>query len=372
MSGSLQIARLFGIPVQLHWSFCFVVLFILYMGFEKNMGAGQLLWLSLAALGLFVSILLHEFGHALTARRYGVETKDIILLPIGGLARLTKLPEQPFQEFVVAIAGPCVNVALSLLLSPYLFLVLVPGLEDRPLPTPDSLIGDFFFFVPFMFSMNVGLAIFNLLPAFPMDGGRVLRALLAIKLGRFRATQIAVVLGQLIATAMMCYGVWSNNYSYAFIGIFIFFTASKEFRWVKTERVLKQAKTGSVARTDFTKLYRNTSMQVPYSLLLRNQERHFLVFDEQDHQVIGTLSEGDILKGLKAGSPDAMVSAFYTKGLETVETESDLKTANDKMRSSGTDILAVMDKGELVGVVDADMIQHYLKLRHRLPAIGAG
>lgn len=364
LNGSFQIARLFGIPVQLHWSFGAVPMFIAYYGIDEQLDLHQVLWVCLAAIGLFTSILLHEFGHALTARRYGVKTKDIVLLPIGGLARLTKLPERPFHEFLVAIAGPLVNVVLAILILPYLIFVVSPRLDIHPMPTSETLIGDFFFFLPFMFAMNVGLAIFNLLPAFPMDGGRILRALLAIKWGRFRATQVAVVLGQLLATGMAIYGVWSGHYSYVLIGLFIFFTASQEFRWVKMERLLKSIQVGAIARTVFTKLHLDDPVQVPYGLLLRNQERHFLVFDENE-EYVGTLSEGDILENAKENKLGSRVEDFYQKGNYRLGWENDLKDASDKMRDSGADIVPVFQEGHLAGVVDTELIQHVLALKQR-------
>jgi Zn-dependent protease len=345
-------------------------MFIAYYGFDEQLDTKQVLWICLGAVGLFTSILLHEFGHALTARRYGVQTKDIILLPIGGLARLTRLPERPFHEFLVAIAGPMVNLVLALLMLPYFIFVRAKLLDGYPVPTPDTLIGDFFYFLPMMFALNIGLAIFNLLPAFPMDGGRILRALLSIPWGRYKATQVAVVLGQLLATAMAIYGVWNDHYSYLLIGLFIFFTASQELKWVKMEHLLKSVKAGSVARTAFTKLYLSDPIQVPYDLLLRNQERHFLVFDENEGYA-GTLSEGDMLEKMKENGPGALVVGdVYQKGNHRLDWGSDLKEASDKMRESGADILPVYQEGQAAGVVDIELIQHVLALKKQFKLQG--
>ncbi|MEY3368791.1 MAG: hypothetical protein RI973_1946 [Bacteroidota bacterium] len=232
---SLQVASWFGIPVRVHWTTALWLIPLGYLIWEGVMRPGEVVWLLLAGISLMLSILLHEYGHALMARRYGVETRDIILLPIGGLARLNKLPEKPLEEVLIALAGPLVNFGVALLLLPYLLLVMVPGLRESGPPMPAAITGNYFFFLPLVFAMNVGLGIFNLMPAFPMDGGRVFRALLAHWLGKLRATRIAMLLGQAIAVGMVVLGFSGYNYLYVVLGLFVFISAWREYQRIRME-----------------------------------------------------------------------------------------------------------------------------------------
>ena len=337
---------------------------ILYLGFGKNMNINELLWVTLAAVALFLSILLHEFGHALMARRYGVITKDIILLPIGGLARLNKLPEKPIHEFLVAIAGPLVNFAIALLLLPYLFLVMAPGVESRGAPASDTITGDFFYFIPFLFAMNVGLAVFNLLPAFPMDGGRILRALLSFWLGKLRATRIAMVVGQLIAVGMVILGLMGYNYLYIGIGAFIFFAALREFRWVKMEHELSRYLVRDIVSQNFSRLYLTDTLQRAFDLLERSFEHHFLVFDEQE-QLIGTLSGEVVFAVAEDGGLAGEISEHYNSKFAFLTLDHSLKDVNERMQSAGSEILPVVENGTVAGVVDRETMQKFLNLRQR-------
>ncbi|HFA50145.1 MAG TPA: site-2 protease family protein [Bacteroidetes bacterium] len=226
----------------LHWSFILLFVFLLYYGCSENYSLHEFLWWAAFGGALFLSILLHEFGHALMAKRYGVKTKDITLLPIGGMARLNRLPDKPKHELLVAVAGPLVNVGIAILLVPHFWWIVKPALAQHEIPAPENIDNDFFFFLPLLLFLNLLLAVFNMLPAFPMDGGRMLRALLSIKWGRLRATKAAVFIGHFIAAAMVIFGIWRNQLSYTFIGAFIYFTANREYRWVKTESLLKSIK----------------------------------------------------------------------------------------------------------------------------------
>jgi Zn-dependent protease len=247
---SLQVARWFGIPVRIHWTMVLWMFPLGYLAWEGLMRWEEVVWLLLAGISLMLSILLHEYGHALVARRYGVETRDIILMPIGGLARLNKLPEKPLEEVVIALAGPLVNFGVAVLLLPYLLLVMVPGLRESGPPIPGEVTGNYFFFIPLVFAMNVGLGIFNLLPAFPMDGGRVFRALLAHWLGKLRATRIAMLLGQAIALGMVALGLSGYNYLYVLLGLFVFISAWREYQRIRLEALYEQQESVEEAADD--------------------------------------------------------------------------------------------------------------------------
>ena len=245
MRGSLQIANFFDIPVRVHWSFLLLLAFAGISSQRLGDTWSETGWTFLFVGAIFACVVLHEFGHALMARRFGVGTKDIILLPIGGLARLYALPEQPGQELLVAIAGPLVNLVIALLLSPIVW--WQSGDEFHQLfrfflgisPIIGSQEATFVqYFIPALLLLNIILALFNLLPAFPMDGGRILRALLSYRMPRLKATRVAVRIGQILAILLSVYSVFDEKYSTALIGIFVFYMAQVEYRYAKINHAL--------------------------------------------------------------------------------------------------------------------------------------
>nr|MBP6810432.1 site-2 protease family protein [Saprospiraceae bacterium] len=217
MRGSLKIFTWLGIPVFLHWTFGLIFLYILWHAQSVGLGTIETVWLTALFMSLFLCVLLHEYGHAIAARRYGVKTRDIVLMPIGGVARLERMPEKPFHEFVVAIAGPAVNVVIAVVLFVIIGLtveegsfgeMLLSAVQTRDIGPEIATESGYLmsptmhFFIYLAFT-NVVLVIFNMIPAFPMDGGRVFRALLSMWLGRPKATKIAAWLGQAIALMLV-------------------------------------------------------------------------------------------------------------------------------------------------------------------------
>jgi len=237
----LKIATPFGIPVFVHWTFLLLFVYGFYLIFSQKPDLDQILWTILFSISLFFCVVLHELGHALTAKKFNITTKDIILSPIGGVARLVKLPEKPIQELLVSAAGPMVNLGIFIILLPFYFLFdSYSRNELEGFFNPDSNVFflqtsgfQIYFFGVLM--LNLILALFNLIPAFPMDGGRILRAALTIRLGRFKATQIATLTGQFLAFGMIILGFLNQNLMSAFIGIFVFQSARREKILVKME-----------------------------------------------------------------------------------------------------------------------------------------
>ena len=228
---ALHIGTYFGIPVFIHWTFSFIILFVSYVAYSEGMATNEILAFSLYIFCLFLCVILHEYGHALMARRYRIATHDIIVTPIGGLARLNGIPKDPKGELLIAFAGPMVNLVLAFLIFGVLSILgigwIIPDVEDlRVLSNP---IG----FVHMLLILNIVLFVFNLIPAFPMDGGRVLRALLSFKMDRVKATLIASVIGRILAVAFVAFAAYNKLPGLLFIGIFIFMMAGKEYQRVK-------------------------------------------------------------------------------------------------------------------------------------------
>jgi Zn-dependent protease len=251
MKGSIHLGTYFGIPVYLHWTFFLLLGYIVYDSWQKGMEQNNIIWFVFLTLVIFVCVTLHEFGHALTARKYNIKTKDIILSPIGGVARLKNMPKFWHQEFLVAIAGPAVNVIIAIILLAVLQFTGV-GFPENPERIISSIREHFIFL---LLVINVFLVVFNLIPAFPMDGGRVFRALLTIPFGRMKATLVAARVGQVLAVAFMGFSLYQQQPFHLFIGVFIFFAASAELRSVKYEQWLESLlpeAMGVPAKTVFT------------------------------------------------------------------------------------------------------------------------
>ena len=236
MKGTVKLFQAAGIPVLMHWSFGLILVLVLLEARRNDLSASGTLWLLLLFLILFSCVVLHEFGHALTARRYHIDTKDIILSPIGGIARLERIPEKAWQELWIALAGPAVNLVIAGLLYLLLQLWHLPTLIQTD---SETMVLNRYSILPYVMTMNVFLAIFNLLPAFPMDGGRVLRSLLALFMRRWKATFVASWIGRLFALTFVGVGIYWGEWVLVFIGVFIFINAGLEYRSTRIEEMLR-------------------------------------------------------------------------------------------------------------------------------------
>lgn len=377
MKGSFRIAKIFGIPVELHWTFALILIWIVYSSYIAGASAVGILINVAFLLSLFACVVLHEFGHALTARRFGVNTRDIILSPIGGIARLDKLPEKPVQEFLVAIAGPLVNIVIAFLLMPYLLFSPVEGfLQD--LVTLSILREGITEFVPGLIALNFLLAAFNLLPAFPMDGGRILRSLLAIKMDRVKATVVAARIGQLFAVLFILWaflpdevlaniGLSNGGLFTAFIGLFVFLTANQEMQAARLDAVLSGGNVREVMRTEYTTVHPDDPVWIPVSYFRQGTESYFLVVNREG-KLIGALQEPALLLAMKNNQTNIEVSELMLSEEEMphLNAEENLKEAYGKFQQSSFSILPVKRGDEIVGVLDVKLVAHYLELQKKL------
>lgn len=375
MKGSIQIARLFGIPIQLHWSFSFILAWIVYIVLNRKgyWDWHSLGWTTLSVVVLFLCVVLHELGHALTARRYGVKTRNIMLLPIGGLAVLERLPDKPKQELWVALAGPMVNVGLAVFFAPLLLLLSHEKFRQIfGFITQQD--GNFFarhilpweWFIFGLVALNLVVAIFNLLPAFPMDGGRILRAFLSLRLARIRATRIATFLGQIFAVILLALAWEYENWAAGIIGIFVYFNATVEYRSARQEQLLERLSVKDAMRRQFSPLYPNDKMTRAFQMLKQDKEHHFLVFDQWQN-LLAVLGEEVILKTAKNNRLENYVKQWAGKEFEYVFEGDDMKTAMMRMQKNGQSILPVCNEyGRLTGLIDQMGIEHALRLQRQL------
>lgn len=373
MRGSFKIFTWLGVPVFLHWTFGLIFFFILWHANGSGLNTVETVWLTGLFMVLFLCVLLHEYGHALAARRYGVKTRDIVLMPIGGVARLEKMPEKPIQEFVVAIAGPAVNVLIAVLLFAGVGLLAEGDLWEMLAFAVQSDIGEEIFtdsgdiispalhFTLKLAFINILLVVFNMIPAFPMDGGRVFRSLLSMWIGRPRATKIASWLGQAIALLLVISGIWRGDLILSLLGIFVILAARSENDSVQTEALLSRFKASDAMRPGFTRLRSNDWMLSAIETMRRGLERHFLVFDLND-QLVGMLEHTDIVRAMRKPDVTAEIGQ-YAHRAELVHLNESLMKVSYLIRQRGCGIVGVADEtGHLLGVIDEAGLAHFIRL----------
>lgn len=357
MAWSWKIGRIAGIDVFMHWTFLLLLAFIGYTyaraGNSWTAGAMGIVFV----LALFGCVVLHELGHALAARRFGVPTRDITLLPIGGVARLQRIPEHPEQELVVAIAGPLVNVAIAIALAG---LLLLAGGWTALVPGTLASIGRGGFFANLMW-INVALVVFNMLPAFPMDGGRVLRALLAMRLEYMRATTIAAGVGQAMAIGFGLLGLLGQNPMLIFIALFVYLGAGAEAQQTQVRTLLGDASVGQAMLSNFRMLRPDDTLHAAARELLAGSQQDFPVLDGE--QYVGMLFRKGLVQGLQEQGKEALVADFVATGCPTLQETDRLEPAMRELREKNCSSAAVFRGDMFVGLLTLENVQEYLMLQ---------
>lgn len=343
---SVKLFTAFGIPVRAHFTF---VIFLVWIAFisRPNAAVGVLL-----TLALFACVLLHELGHALVAKRYGVGTRDIVLSPIGGLATLKTRPK-PNAEFWIALAGPSVNLIIFFLLLPLALLT------PRPLPSASF---DKSSVLWIIVEANIALALFNLLPAFPMDGGRVLRALLSMWMPEERATRISASIGQFIAFLMLLIGLYFSEPIIMLIAIFVMLGAGQEVSITRTRSVLAGHTVADAMQSKFTSIESGASMDAAAKMLLDGSEHDFPVV--AGSEVIGVLTRTDIARGLAAQGASGYVAGAMQREFQRVASDLPLEDAVELFGERSGGPLLVMDDETLLGLLTREGLSEFMMLEH--------
>ncbi len=330
------------------------------MHFSGGQAIAQGLWGVLFILALFACVVLHEFGHALTARRFGIATRDITLYPIGGIASLDKMPDKPAQELLVAIAGPVVNMIIAVVLWISMNISgqtpTMSRLENSNDISQIPLLWGLFF-------ANVMLAVFNLIPAFPMDGGRILRALLAFLMDRTKATRIAAGIGQFLAMIFVFLGFF-YNFWLVFIGLFIFIGAGSEAAFEKTRSALAGLTVKDALMKRFTILSPDDNLGRAVDALLNSQETEFVV--AEDRVPIGLLGKNEIIRGLTDRGKEALVTELMNRDFIVVGSDTKLEDFLQQVLRSDQGIAVVMNGSALEGLIDRENIRETLLINEAL------
>lgn len=353
MKWSWKISSFAGIDVFIHATFLLLIGWVGFSYWRQTGTAVGTLEGILFTLLLFGCVVLHEFGHSLTARRYGIKTRDITLYPIGGVARLERMPDQPIQELWVALAGPAVNVVIGALLFAWL---LISG-TMQPLTGLSMTNGPF---IERLLLVNVSLVLFNLIPAFPMDGGRVLRSLLALRMEYTRATQIAANIGQGIALLFGFIGLFTNPFL-LFIAFFVWIGAGQEASMVQMKTSLGGIPVSKAMLTDFQVLSTQDTIGRAAELILSGSQTDFPVLEGST--VKGVLTRSDILAALAGQGKDLSVANIMHRDIQTVDANEMLEPAFARLQTCNCHTMPVVSNGQLVGLLTSDNIGEFLMIQ---------
>ena len=356
MKWSMTIARFAGIDVKVHATFLLILLWVAFAHWQAEQSLQAVVTGLAFILAIFACVVLHEYGHALTARRYGVKTRDIILLPIGGVARLERIPDNPRQELWIALAGPAVNVAIAIVLA----LWLQVSAAWQPVEELTVARGSF---VERLLIVNLFLVAFNLIPAFPMDGGRVLRALLGLRLEYVRATRIAASIGQALALGLGFIGLLANPFL-VLIALFIWFGASQESSLVQMKGALGGIPVREAMITDFHVLEPTDTLESAMNLTLATSQKDFPV--AMGGQVLGILTQGDLLKALDANGRLGTVRDAMQTEFESADASEMMEPVFQRLQACACRTLPVIAAGRLAGLVTMDNVGEFLSLRAAL------
>ena len=358
---SWRVGRIAGIDLHIHVTFPLLFAWIALNGFRGGANVRTVLATLALTLAVFVIVVLHEGAHALTARRFGIRTRDITLLPIGGIARLERMPREPREELLIAIAGPLLNLALAALLSGLLVLGGVTAIraELEKAATTVTLTSA----IAQLIAINVWLAVFNLLPAFPMDGGRVLRAIFVMRTGDYtKATVRAARVGRVFALLFALFGIFTlASPMLAIIAVFIWVAGTSEALAVQTSALLEHVPVESVMITDFRTLSPTDTLARAADLTIEGFQQDFPV--TADGTLVGLLTRRDLLKGLAEAGRNSTVADAMRRDFTTVSANEQADAALERLSGTRGAALPVTRGDEVVGVLTAENVSEFLSLQ---------
>jgi Zn-dependent protease len=357
MKWSWRIGRVAGIDVHMHATFLLLAGWVAVKAWSARQNLGDVVHGLAFIAAMFGIIVLHELGHALAARRYGIPTQDITLLPIGGVARLDRMPDKPGQELVVALAGPAVNVVLAVV-----FWLVVRSADAVTSLTHFRLVGGSL--LANLQIVNLVMAVFNLIPAFPMDGGRVLRALLAMRLDYVKATRIAADIGQVLAFGAGAIGLGQMNPILVFIAIFVYLGAEQEASMVKVRSALDGIPIQSVMIREFHTLEPQQTLAHAVAYVLEGFQQDFPVTEQG--RVVGVLTRRRLLTALAKRGQELPVGDAMDRRFETADPHEMAEIAFGRLEGCECHSLPVVQEGRVIGLLTAENVGEFLMIRSAL------
>ena len=356
MKWSYRLGKVAGIDVNIHITFTLLIAWVLLTHWLSGQTLGAAVSGLAFVLAIFGCVLLHELGHALAARRFGIGTRDVTLLPIGGVARLERMPEKPLQELWVALAGPAVNLLLAVVLYVWLVMTnqLVPFRQLGVVTGP---------FIERLLVVNVLLIVFNMIPAFPMDGGRCVRALLALRLEYAQATRIAAGVGQVIAVGFVVLGLFSNPFL-LLIGVFVWLGAAQEARYATIKAALRGVPVQRALLRDVPMLALTDSLVRAVDAFKNGPLPKAVVVDQG--RVVGVVSALDLVTHLQRYDPTTPVDDVMQRNIPSLELPATLDGALTRLHEARAPLMPVVSQGQFVGVITPDQLDRFVALQTAL------
>ncbi|MCL6285521.1 site-2 protease family protein [Ruegeria sp. 2012CJ41-6] len=356
MTWSFPIGRLLGSELRVHVTFFLLIAWVGFSAYGSG-GAFGAAWNILFVLALFACVVAHEFGHALMARRFGIRTPDITLLPIGGLARLERMPEKPGEEIAVALAGPAVNVVICALL-----FVLGARIGPDTLSGVESLGSDFWSRLALV---NLFLAVFNMLPAFPMDGGRVFRAALSLWMDRAKATRVAALTGQGLAIALGFYGLSTGSPVLVLIAVFVFFAAGAESQDVAMRAISRRLVARDAMITSFEKLTPEDTLNSAAQAVIRTTQHEFPVVDTSG-ALLGFVTRAGLFAALASDQPRTTpASSVMEQDIPRVALTAKLDTVLAALHEGAPAVAVCASNGIMLGYITRENVGELMVIRGR-------
>lgn len=355
---SLNLGKPFGIKVSVHWTFSLLIAWIIFITVRQGLGTAQVLMHILFVLTLFACVILHEFGHSLTAIRLGGKVKSITLLPIGGMANITEMPEKPKYEFLISAAGPMVNIVIAALL--WIYLAIFHPLDPEQM---DFTTITFSNFPVVLLAANLFIVAFNLIPAFPMDGGRLFRSGLAMKMNRLKATRIAKDIGQIFAVLFIVAGLFINPFL-IIIGFFVFLGARGEYEMMRYKDIMNNYTVDDIIMTDYEELDKNESLEKAAEKLAHISNRGYVITSEGKYA--GILTKNSLIKGLSIHGKNGKIKDVMNENIESVDAGKTLFDVYKSMQTNKYDMVPVEKNGEFKGVLDMENINEFFMIQRAM------
>jgi Zn-dependent protease/predicted transcriptional regulator len=353
MKGSLKLITLKGISVYLHFTFLIFVVWMLFLYIASGMHWQHLLWALIFLLSIFGCVVLHEYGHAFVASWFGINAKKITIYPIGGIASIEKLPENPKQELLISAAGPFVSFVLASLL----ILFSPQSFSWQDIKQYGGVINqDNFLYM--LGWVNIALAVFNLIPAFPMDGGRILRALLAFRFNYIKATVIAASIGKFIAVFIILVALLTMNFILALTGVFIVLFAGAEESYLRIRTLVKDIRLSEVLMYDYKSIDAGLTVNEAANILANQHNKYFIVMD--NGLPVGTLNRLEVMKAVSEQQYERNISELMKENIEYFDGNMLVSEVIDKLSGNEERIYPVFDKERFLGVVSFEHIIEYL------------
>jgi Zn-dependent protease len=355
MKNSLKIASPFGIKISIHWTFLFLIAWVIAIDLGQGFNFQQIMMSVLFILVLFICVILHELGHSLAAKSFGGDVKSITLLPIGGMANIKKMPDKPREELLITVAGLAVNVIIAFILWMILGslgLLNIENIEYKAITAKN-------FFVMLMV-VNLLIVAFNLIPAFPMDGGRILRAMLSFKMSKVQATRIAQTVGKIFAVSFVVLGLFYNPFLIV-IGIFVFLGAQAEYQMIKYHDLLDKFKVEDIINEDYAALDPEDTLEKAANILIHGSDNGFVIKSGNKYQ--GILTKEDLIKGLATLGNSGSVKEVMTKSIYSVSPDKRLNKVYQEMMKNRYPLIPVLSHDNIVGVIELENIHELIMVK---------